>query len=342
MTTIYKTTSGTPDFSSPKGLAYNPHLEQLAVCDAGNNQLMICDIHGFKELDTTDSYDSNDLADPEDVYYFDGHYYVCDGNHTLVRYRARDLSYRDHFGTYGTSGSTTAKLKSPTGVTGDGRFLYVADYGNSRIMKLLMSTLAYDSQTANINGALSSPTMIYAHRLGRDVHLYVSDAGNSRLIKCDTNFSYLAQNSTGVGTPQGIIILHDLVHVLDSINNRVTVLKSIDLSAVTTLSDTTITLSSPKGIEVYGDAIIIADNGNDRLTAWRGYIYRDLLDTTSAMKFGGEFLDNPMVIVGDDSLIAGDTEEYGSPNRWKEENSNFYSLGWVEEDDLTAPSWSEE
>ena len=68
---------------------------------------------------------------------------------------------------------------------------------------------------------------------------------------------------------------------------------------------------------------------------------RDSFTAATPAKFGGEFFDNPIIIVDEDSVIAGSTQESGSPNRWKEENDNNYNIGMVEEDDVSS-TWTEE
>ena len=48
------------------------------------------------------------------------------------------------------------------------------------------------------------------------------------------------------------------------------------------------------------------------------------------MKFGGDYLDQPLIIIDEDTLVPGATQESGDVNRWKEENT-LCEIGWVKE-----------
>ncbi len=141
----------------------------------------------------------------------------------------------------------------------------------------------------------------------------------------------------------GMVCHKDMLHVCNggSGNDDIVVLSSDGLTLQTALTDTSITLDTPSGIDVYKDAIFISDKGNNRVTVWRAYNLRDSMTSATPMKFGGGFFDNPMMIVGEDTVVVGATQESGTPNRWKEENSNNYGFGFVEETDITS-TWTEE
>jgi len=123
--------------------------------------------------------------------------------------------------------------------------------------------------------------------------------------------------------------------------DNIKVLASNGLALQTTLEDTAVTLGKVEGVASHRDSLFISDTINNRITVWRRYNPRDAFTAATAAKFGGDFFDQPMMIVGEDSVIVGDTQEYGSPNRWKEENTNNYGYGWVEEDDVSS-TWTEE
>jgi len=343
--TIYKTTSTAPSLDSPKGLAIDTDIERLLICDGDGDQIVRCYIDGIKEVDTTDSYDGNSFDTPTGACYYGGNYYVCDSqNDVMVRFRARDLAYKDLFGTYQTPGSGNSALNTPKDVCTDGEYLYVCDATNNRILKLSLDTMTYDSKSSSINGALSNPSGICIHKDGLKNRLYISDTSNDRIIKCKTDFTYIEENSTNVTSPTHMVVVNDHVHICNggAGYDDIVVLKSEGLALATSYSDASIQISNPYGIAHWRGAIIISDTGGDRITVWRAYNPRDDFTQTTPAKFGGVFFDNPMMIVDVDTVTVGDTSESGTVNRWKEENKNIYSIGFVEEDSLTSPSWSEE
>ena len=112
--------------SGPKGLCVDTDLDRLLICDTGNDQIVLTEVQGNKSVDTTDEYNSTSMDAPEAACYHDGYFYVCDtGNHVVVRLRSHDMTYKDHFGSIGSSGSTTAKLDSPNGICHNKEYLFV-------------------------------------------------------------------------------------------------------------------------------------------------------------------------------------------------------------------------
>ena len=334
--TIYKTTTTSPSMDQPKGIAIDTDLHRLIICDSGNNRLTWCYIDGINQISTKSTYgtaNENTLSAPSGVLYHKGYYYVTDtGNHVVVRLRARDLAYKDIFGTVGTSGSTNALLDSPTDLTTDGVYLYVCDTGNSRIMKLKLDNLSYYAKTSSINGSLTSPLGIDYKRKGGEA-LFISDNAGNRIIKCKTDFTYIEQSLSESNTPNFLVHFDDFVYVCNQTasTDNIRVLASNGLALTTTLSDSTVVVDIPYGIATYRNSLCITDYNNDRVTVWKTYDPRDSFTSATVAKFGGVFFDNPLIVVDEDSLIVGATQESGSPNRWVEENPNNYSIGWVEE-----------
>ena len=330
--TIYYTTTSSLSLDTPTGLAIDNELNRILVSDTVNNRLVLYNIDGFEQVNTISSYDSNDFSAPAGICYYNGYFYVCDSsNHTIVRLRARDLQYKDHFGTVGTSGSTNALLSTPWDITHDKNYLYITDSGNSRIMKLNIRTLTYSAKTSNINGAFGVPRGITYKKDGGEA-LFISDYSTGRIVKCKTDFTYIEQNSSTCTNPGNMCFVNDSLHVSCGVtgDDTIQILTSDGLASASYYQDTTITLDSPRGIKVYKDSIIIADSNNDRLTVWRAYNALDSITSTTTMKFGGRFYNNPFIILGKDSLVIGDTQE-SDPNYWIEEQTNNYSSGWVKE-----------
>ena len=261
--TKYITQTGL-SIDTPYGLAIDYDREHILVCDYGNEQLMLCKLSGLSEIDTYDSYNSNPLG-PTGALYHDGFFYVCNTvYHTIVRFRARDMSYKDHFGTHGTSGNTSSLLYEPRDITTDGEYLYISDAGNSRVVKLVLKTLAYSDATSNINGSLSSITGITYKRKGGEA-LFLSCS--NKVIKFQTDFTYIEQNSADVTAPKGLAFKNDYLYVCDGTSLHV--LSSEGLTLTATYTDTT--LVAGYGIDIMRNAIAISDQTNDSIAIWKIY-----------------------------------------------------------------------
>jgi DNA-binding beta-propeller fold protein YncE len=299
--TIYRTFSS-PSFDTPRGLAIDTQFDKILVADNGNNRLVLSKVDGLSQTDTLGTYDGNTIG-PNGVTYYNGNFYVCDNtNHTLVRLRARDLSYKDHFGTAGSSGSTTSKLNSPIGVTHDKRYLYITDGGNSRIMKLNLETLAYDSQVNNINGSLTLPYGIVYKKEGGEA-LFISDRDAGKIIKCQTDFTYIEQNTADVAVPQHLEFYADYVHVCDGVS--VKILASNGLTSVISYTDSTLVAAS--GLAMYKGGMFVGDSTNDTVAIWKAYDPFDTLTADqAAQRFGTKWYRQPALIIGEDTLTATD------------------------------------
>lgn len=333
--TIYMTNSSL-SLNAPKGLAIDPDLQRILICDYANLKLILCKLDGLAQITTVDSYDGNPII-PWGATYYNGYYYVCNsGYHTVIRFKAKDLSYKDHFGVHDTSGSTTSRLNTPLGCTTDGQYLYITDYNNGRIMKLVLKTLAYHSQASNINGALANPYGIVYKREGGEA-LFITEYIANRIIKCKTDFTYISQNSSNVLLPAHLAFDDDYLYVADF--DDVKVFSSNNLISVKTYEDET--LSQAVGIAIHRDSMFISDSRNNTVSIWRKYNPRDSFTPSTPAKFGGKFFDQPVIIVGEDEVIVGDTQEYGTPNHWIEQITNNYGYAWDEETALDS-TWTEE
>ena len=334
--TIYRTTSTDPDISYPKGIAINSDDNKAVICDIGNDVLCECHLYGLNQIQTVsryvthtvdtgnEVYDQVDMSNPTGICYWNGYYFFTDtGNHVVVQLD-KNLNYVNHFGTVGTSGSSTSLLNGPQGLCHDGYYLYVCDITNARIVKLKLEDLSYVAQDNNINGTFTPAGIAYQN--WGDRNLYITDSTNTRVIKCKTDFTYITQNSANISAPLGILV-DNFVYVCDSIDDDIIVLETEDLTQVTTLSDSTITLTTPYGLAMWEDALFITDYGADRITVWRKYIPADDAASDDDATFGLTDL-----TFGDDEPILDDEEEYGTQNRWVEETKHKgRAIDWVEE-----------
>ena len=326
---------------SPDGVAIDTDLETVCIADTGNDTIYLAHAEGLGSITTLDEYDSNDFTNPRGILYHDGYFYVCNASgHTLVRLRARDLAYKDHFGTNASAGAPAAgKLRTPSGVTTDGEHLYVSESGANRVTKLDFNLAYVDSATDFGGYSISAPWDIVCNLSG-DKSLFISDTTNQRILKIGKDFSYV--DNVGSLDPYGITLYNDMIHVCDAVDNDIKVYDTASLTHQATISSTASSLDVPYGIAQWRGVLFIADSVNDRVVAWKRYNPRDALTSASGAKFGGGFMDNPIIVVGVDTVTAGATDET-SPNRWKEENPNHYGVGWDKETiSLSDPGWSKE
>ncbi|MBI3582875.1 MAG: Ig-like domain-containing protein [Nitrospinae bacterium] len=201
-------------------------------------------------------------------------------------------------GTAGTSGSTdatgtSALFKSPAGITTDGTNLFVADYSNHTIRKLVISTgvVTTIAGTAGTSGSTDATGTAASFYLPKGIttdgtNLFVAEEGNHiiRKIVISTGVVTTLAGSTtsgstdGTGTaasfnaPRGITTDGTNLFVADSANNTI---RKIVLSSgvVTTIAGSTTSGSTdgtgtaarfklPVGITTDGTNLFIVDNNN--------------------------------------------------------------------------------
>jgi sugar lactone lactonase YvrE len=189
---------------------------------------------------------------------------------------------------------TSARFYDPRGITTDGTNLYVADYGNHRIRKIVISTgvvttLAGSSSgstdatgtSASFNGPIGITT--------DGTNLYVTDFNNHRIRKIvidNGTVTTLAGSSSGstdnaTGTsakfyyPWGITTDGTNLYVADRLNYRIRKIV-IDNGTVTTLAGssegytdnatgTSARFKNQVGITTDGTNLYVGDNGNHRI-----------------------------------------------------------------------------
>jgi sugar lactone lactonase YvrE len=126
--------------------------------------------------------------------------YVADyGNHTIRKIVIDNGTVTTLAGTAGSSGSTdnatgtSARFRNPEGITTDGTNLYVADYGNHTIRKIVIDngTVTTLAGTAGSSGTTDNATGTSARfsspwgMTTDGTNLYVVDYGNHRIRKIE-------------------------------------------------------------------------------------------------------------------------------------------------------------
>jgi DNA-binding beta-propeller fold protein YncE len=207
---------------------------------------------------------------------------------------------------YADGTSTAALFSYPSGlcISGDGTTLYVSDYGNSRIRKIILATLSvttiagdgtfsYADNTSGLSAAFNSPTDIVNNH---DSVLYISDTENHLIRKFNiatTEVSTLAGMAgvggfqNGIGTnaafrlPKGMAVSEDgtTLYIADNGNNMIRSISLLTNNTTTVAGDGTpafadnITgalaeFNAPNGVSIVPGnptLLYIADNGNHRI-----------------------------------------------------------------------------
>ena len=203
-------------------------------------------------------------------------------------------------GSAGVSGSTNgtgtaARFSAPDGIAVAGDVLYVADFNNNEIRKVVISsgsvtTFAGSTTSGSTNGAASVARFKNPAGVATDgVNLYVADTNNNMIRKinlADGTVSTLAGSTTsgstdGVGTaarfngPHGIATDGVNLYVTDTNNNMIRKITIAD-GTVTTLAGATMSgsadgigpaakFNNPRGIVTDGVNLYVADSQNYRI-----------------------------------------------------------------------------
>jgi len=158
------------------------------------------------------------------------------------------------YGSTDNATGTSASFNQPIGITTDGTNLYVADYNNHRIRKIVISTgvvttLAGGSSSGNTDATGTSAEFNSPYGITTDgTNLYVADRSNNRIRKIVIStgvVTTLAGSSEGstdaTGTsarfyrPSGITTDGTNLYVADMYNHRIRKIV-IDNGTVTTLA----------------------------------------------------------------------------------------------------------
>lgn len=258
-------------FSRPAGLAINPNTNELLIADLDNNQVrklerfintgtqqVVSTFAGVKQLNGAHLDGSNASAkfnQPVGIAVApNGDVFVADrANHCIRKISGGTVS--TIAGTAGSSGhvnatGTSAKFSAPYNVFIDGNTLLVADYGNSAIRKIDLSTGAV---TDLITSGLFGPKDIC--KIGNVI--YIAESLCVKRYENSVLSLYVGSNSQqgfvdGDGTSARFeditsIVYHpkqNLLYVVDMGNN---VVRSISPNARPVCNFTASTVSATKG-----------------------------------------------------------------------------------------------
>jgi DNA-binding beta-propeller fold protein YncE len=142
--------------------------------------------------------------------------------------------------------AATATFSSPSGITSDGTYLYVADSGNNKIRKILITS----GDVSSVTGTVSTPAL----------------AGAAGGAATGATFNY----------PRGITIIGSSLYVADAFNDtvRAVSLSTIPTATVSTLAGTAFgtdgtgaaaSFSNVHGITSDGTNLYVADAYNNKI-----------------------------------------------------------------------------
>ena len=336
ITKVGGTTAGTGElaFSSPRGMATDGTL--LWICDTGNDRIKKLRLEGlsfvahYGEIDSSglpiagtgdDSFDA-----PIDCWYFDGHVFVSDtGNNRIKIHRSRDFKFIKSFG----------NLSGPRGLTGTKKYLWVADYGNSRIVKYNLSDLSV-AETKGSSGSgnqqLSQPNQIAYDKHERVI--YIADNGNNRLLKWDAH-GLVYRDKVTEASIAGVAYKDHYLYV--GALTAITVYDSATLAEQDTAGTSgtgNSNIGSAGFILAHEDKIIFSDIDNHRIMVWYNYDARRALDSGDSPVILGDFFVNPNIPIG--GMQSGESPTIGGTA-----NSDLFR--WVDEQPINnAVAWSSE
>ena len=222
--------------------------------------------------------------------------YVADQNNNRIRkivISTGDVTTLAGNGSGNTDGTGTAALfNQPRAITMDGANLYVADSGNHRIRKIVISTgvvtTVAGNGSGNTDGTGTAALFNGAEGITTDgTNLYVSDTGNHRIRRIVISTGVVttiagngAGNTDATGTaalfsnPSGITTDGTNLYVADAVNHRIRKIV-ISTGVVTTVAGngngnadgtgTAALFSFQNGITTDGTNLYIADSSNTRI-----------------------------------------------------------------------------
>lgn len=330
------TTAGTGNlqFSSPRGLTTDG--EFLWICDTGNDRIKKLRLEGlafvahYGEVDSSNlpiAGTGNDSFDaPIDIWYNDGHVFISDtGNNRIKIHRAYDFKFIKSFG----------DLSGPRGITGTKKYLWVADYGNSRIVKYDLIDLSVNEDRGSSgsgNQQLSQPNQIAYDK--HEKVIYIADNGNNRLLKWDAH-GLVYRDKVTIASLAGVAYKDHYLYV-----GALTAIKVHDSATLTqqatagTSGTGNSNIASAGFVATHEDKIIFSDIDNHRIMVWYNYDARRALDSYDSPVIVGDFFINPNIPIG--GMQEGESQTIGGSEtsdsfRWIDEQPIDNSIAWVSE-----------
>ena len=273
-------------FRDPQGLELSPDGNTLWVADTRNHALRAIDLvenevttiagtgqRGYQQFTAGDPL-STALASPWDIHYHDGSLYIANAGAHQIWALDLEVNYLTVFAGTGRENIddghrlNTATLAQPSGITGDGTYLYWVDAESSSLRRVpftgfgdvetLIGTALFDWGDAD--GPAGAAQVQHAQGLAfGDGVVYIADTYNHKiraLSLADLSVATVAGSgarawldaagaSAGFEEPNGLSLAGGKLYLADTGNN---VIRTIDpsSSAVSTLSLTNLAAANPR------------------------------------------------------------------------------------------------
>ncbi len=273
-------------FRDPQGLELSPDGNTLWVADTRNHALRAIDLvenevttiagtgqRGYQQFTAGDPL-STALASPWDIHYHDGSLYIANAGTHQIWALDLEVNYLTVFAGTGRENIddghrlNTATLAQPSGITGDGTYLYWVDAESSSLRRVpftgfgdvetLIGTDLFDWGDAD--GPAGAAQIQHAQGLALgDGVVYIADTYNHKiraLSLADLSVTTVAGSgarawldatggSAGFEEPNGLSLAGGKLYLADTGNN---VIRTIDpsSSAVSTLSLTNLAAANPR------------------------------------------------------------------------------------------------
>jgi DNA-binding beta-propeller fold protein YncE len=280
-------------FNAPRGITMDGTKTNLYLADTGNNTIrkVVVATGAVTTLagtTVTSGYSDGtgskaSFSSPYGITADGTNLYVADTNYNSIRRIVIDEGAVTTVTTLADSTPATlpglsdgngaiARFYQPFGITTDGTNLFVADYRNSIVRKIVIATGVV---TTLPTGTLSfvAPTAITTD----GTNLYVIDTGTNsilRIVIATGNLTPLVSYAAGLSHPYGITTDGTNIYVTDTRNQTIKKIV-IATGVVTTLAGTAGTaghadgkgtaasFSGPYGITTDGTNLYVADTGNN-------------------------------------------------------------------------------
>jgi hypothetical protein len=216
-------------FDHPSGIAYFNNA--LYVADTRNNNVRKINLASATNDVSAVGIQGN-YSDPAGIATDGANLYIADTSYNRILMEtigdsqiASLAGLTNHYGSYIDETGSNAAFNKPVGIATDGTNLYIADYNNNAIRKLVIATKAVTTLAGQTTTAGSSDGIgaaaTFNHPTGITLmgsRLYIVDYGNTRLRKLDlaTNeVSTLVDSSGRLLQPYGITNAGGCLYVSD-------------------------------------------------------------------------------------------------------------------------------
>jgi hypothetical protein len=146
---IGSTGSAAGHFSSPYGVCYSPHTEQLYVADSSNNRIQVFSSHGeFVHAFGTHGRANGQFSWPVGLCVSHDRIYVSDNMNNRIQIFDLDGSYLNSIG---VGNKTNSQLLTPYDLCCNEDLLFIADTGNKRIQVIHHTLLTSPSLSHSLD-----------------------------------------------------------------------------------------------------------------------------------------------------------------------------------------------